>query len=261
VFVLDKFRSYLEHREFLLETDNQALLWLLDHPRQVGKIGRWIVKISSFKFKIQHIREMQNVTADALSRTFEGQVEVNKDVPCYVVLTRFPLVFEDLVSVQRQDPELLDICLKLESGENFYPYSLHKKVLLCPSRSDRKPKVVVPTAVVSMVFDYFHNSLFGGNLGVFETINKIREHFIWKGMDNYIRTRVRNGKTCSLSKPAQNSKLGHLGSEVSQRPFQKIFIDYVGKFPRSKAGNTMILVCVDSFSKFVWLVPVREATI
>jgi len=27
-----------------------------------------------------------------------------------------------------------------------------------------------------------------------------------------------------------------------------------------KAGNTAILVCVDAFSKFVWLVPVKEAT-
>jgi hypothetical protein len=37
-------------------------------------------------------------------------------------------------------------------------------------------------------------------------------------------------------------------------------IDYVGKFPRSKAGNIMLLACVHSFSKFVWLVSVQEAT-
>jgi hypothetical protein len=41
---------------------------------------------------------------------------------------------------------------------------------------------------------------------------------------------------------------------------QKIFIDYVGKFPRSKAGNRAILVCVGAFSKFVWKIPVRQAT-
>jgi hypothetical protein len=55
VFALDKFRHYIEHQEFLLDTENQALSWLLNHPRQVGKIGRWIVKISSFKFRVQHI--------------------------------------------------------------------------------------------------------------------------------------------------------------------------------------------------------------
>lgn len=39
VFADDKFRRDLEHAEFLLETDNQALSWLLAHPRQLIKIG------------------------------------------------------------------------------------------------------------------------------------------------------------------------------------------------------------------------------
>jgi hypothetical protein len=40
-----EFRKYTEHQEFILETDNQALSWLLSHPRQLGKIDRWVVKI------------------------------------------------------------------------------------------------------------------------------------------------------------------------------------------------------------------------
>jgi hypothetical protein len=66
-------------------------------------------------------------------------------------------------------------------------------------------------------------------------------------MENDIRSRVRAYHTCALSKPEQNSRLGMLASEVAQRPMQKIFIDYVGKLPRSKAGNTAILVCMDAF--------------
>jgi hypothetical protein len=65
---------------------------------------------------------------------------------------------------------------------------------------------------------------------------------------------------CGLSKPARNTRFGLLASDVAQRLMQKIFIDYVGKLPRSKAGNSVILVCVDAFSKFVWLIPVRQAT-
>jgi hypothetical protein len=41
---------------------------------------------------------------------------------------------------------------------------------------------------------------------------------------------------------------------------QKLLNDFVGKFPRSKAVNTAMLVSVDSFSKFVWTIPVHEAT-
>lgn len=54
--------------------------------------------------------------------------------------------------------------------------------------------------------------------------------------------------------------MGQLASEVRQRPFQKFFVDYVGKFSRSKTLNTMLLLCVDAFLKFVWMVPFREAT-
>jgi transposase InsO family protein len=41
---------------------------------------------------------------------------------------------------------------------------------------------------------------------------------------------------------------------------QKMFTDYVGKLPRSKEGHRAILVCVDAFSKFVWMVPMKEMT-
>ena len=40
LFGTENFRKYIEHQDFILETDNQALSWLLAHPRQLGKIGR-----------------------------------------------------------------------------------------------------------------------------------------------------------------------------------------------------------------------------
>jgi hypothetical protein len=36
LFGTEKFRRYIEHQEFILETDNQAFSWLLLHPRQLG---------------------------------------------------------------------------------------------------------------------------------------------------------------------------------------------------------------------------------
>jgi transposase InsO family protein len=49
-------------------------------------------------------------------------------------------------------------------------------------------------------------------------------------------------------------------SDVASRPLEKIFIDFVGKLPRSKYENTYALVCVDAFTKFVCIFPVREAS-
>jgi len=56
LFGTKKFRKYIKHQEFILEMDNLALPWLLSHPWQLGKIGRWVVKISMLKFQVRHIR-------------------------------------------------------------------------------------------------------------------------------------------------------------------------------------------------------------
>jgi hypothetical protein len=109
-----------------------------------------------------------------------------------------------------------------------------------------------------MVFTYFHESPLGRHLELFKTISKIRSQFIWEGMDRAIRSRVSACHVCALSKQAQKCQWVLLASEVDQRPMQKILIDYVEKLPRNKAGNTALLFCVDAFSKFVWLIPVRE---
>jgi len=260
VFGVDKFRRFLEHSEFLLETDNQALSWLLAHPRQLGKIGRWVVKIAAFKFKVQHVRGSQNLIADALSRMYHETPSPAENPHCGAVLLDFPLAFENITTYQRQDEELGPIIRGIEDGTEFPPYSLSKGVLCCRQRVGGGTRIVVPSALVPMVFEYFHSSPVGAHLGIHKTIARIRKEFIWRGMDRDIAGRVRACKLCCLSKPAQNTKLGLLASEVANRPFEKLFIDYVGPFPRSRSGNSSLLVCVDAFSKFCWLFPLRQMT-
>jgi hypothetical protein len=255
LFGLEKFRGYVEHVEFDLETDNQALMWCLSHTRQLGRIARWTVRLSAFKFCIHHIRGTQNVIADALSRMYDPGAQVL----VAPVLLQFPMLFEDIGVHQRADPDIRAIIDQLASVD-LSGYSLKKGVLYCKARYDRLPKIVVPQVLIPTLFAYFHESPLGGHLGIRKTIHKIRHSFIWKGMDADIAARVKACRACGLSKPAQNTHYGMLASEVASRPMEKLFIDFVGKFPRSKAGNAYALVCVDAFTKFVWIFPVREAS-
>jgi hypothetical protein len=64
VWGCEKFRVYLEHKEFTLHTDNQDLSWLLKHVKEVGRIARWILQLAPFKFKVVHISGKSNVVAD-----------------------------------------------------------------------------------------------------------------------------------------------------------------------------------------------------
>lgn len=259
LFGTEKFRRFLEHSEFLLETDNQALSWLLAHPRQLGKIGRWVVKLAALKFKVQHIRGTQNILADALSRMFHEAGTTDEGGMVTSVLLEFPLAFSDILSHQMEDDELRDIIQRLQSGEDRTPYFLSKGALCCRARR-QGPRLVLPSKLIPMVFAYYHDSPIGGHLGIHKTITRIRKEFIWRGMDRDIAERVRNCRLCGLSKPAQNTKYGLLSSGVADRPMQTLHIDYVGAFPRSKDGNSILLVCVDAFTKFCWLLPLRRAT-
>lgn len=44
----------------------------------------------------------------------------------------------------------------------------------------------------------------------------------------------------------------------TQRVFQRLFIDFLGPYPRSKAGNIGIFIVLDHLSKFVFLKPVKK---
>ena len=60
----EKFRMYIEHVHFELQTDCRALSWVLAKPRTTGRISRWAVRLSAFKFSVTHIRGTDNTVAD-----------------------------------------------------------------------------------------------------------------------------------------------------------------------------------------------------
>jgi len=110
LFGTEKFHKYIEHQDFIFETDNQALSWLLSHPRQLGKIGRWVVKISALKFEVRHVHGTQNIVADTHSKMFDSPTSDSANqVESHIVLTEFPLAFQELAQLQREDNTLAGI--------------------------------------------------------------------------------------------------------------------------------------------------------
>jgi hypothetical protein len=107
-----------------------------------------VVRISSLKFKVQHIMVRRISWQTHWWRASTPWPEIS----CHAVLGHFPLVFQDLAVLQRQDPELSAIIGKLQNKEPLPKYSLSKCVLYCSARFDHRRKVVVPSAAVAMPF-------------------------------------------------------------------------------------------------------------
>lgn len=266
LFGVEKFRVYLEHnKEFLLECDNQALSWLLGHPKQLGRIARWVLRISSFKFRVNHIKGSENVLADALSRMFNTETPSNEQPSISVNAVKvnmpvFPVAHENILEHQLEDPEMYQKITLLQQGTLVPRHLLSKGVLCCRESRTNAPKIALPTSLRSLIFKYYHNSVFGGHLGNFKTLNKIREFFIYPGMKEDVCRRIKNCEICALSKPAQQTHWGKMASQVTTKPMEKFYVDYVGQLVRSKSGFAFILVVMDAFTRFIWLQPVRQAT-
>lgn len=68
VFGVEKFKFYLLGREFVLETDHKPLIYLNKMKNSNGRIMRWALGLSPFRFRLVHLAGKDNVGADLLSR-------------------------------------------------------------------------------------------------------------------------------------------------------------------------------------------------
>src|SRR5665811_1255193 len=68
IFALEKFREYLDGHEFVLQTDNKALIYLDSMKSSNQRLMRWSWKLQEWSPYIQYIKGRDNVVADFLSR-------------------------------------------------------------------------------------------------------------------------------------------------------------------------------------------------
>jgi hypothetical protein len=255
VFGCEKYRTYLEHIEFVLFTDNQALVWLLGHAKELGRIGRWILRLAPFKFRVSHIRGAENVVADCLSRQYEEPL--NDVTFSGLVLGQLPEAFHSIQEHQKRDSFCKDIYARVMRGDpTGKKFSLRNGALVYHPARGKPKRYLLPESLRPMVLDYFHCSPLSAHLGMTKTLNRISRVFYWPDMRNQVCEFVRACLPCQRAKPAQGTRVGQHSSEVVTRPMERIFIDFVGPLVRSRKGNVAVLV--DGFSKFVTLYPVRR---
>ena len=257
VWAVERFAPYLEIRPFVLQTDNAALSWMVEHPKQLGRIGRWVLRLSRFKFTVQHIRGTLNPVADCLSRLFvitsEPQATVN-------LLHHIPESFKTISAHQKEDPETSLILDHLHAGQDAVGYTVQRGLLMKAVGRQKKKKVVVPSAVRNMLLFYHHDLDSAGHRGITKTFRSLAKSFWWRNMYADTVHYVRSCELCQRSKAMNTSPAGLLCSEPPSRPWERVYVDFVGPMTRSSRGNQYVLSVIDGFSKWAELLPTRQAT-
>ena len=129
-------------------------------------------------------------------------------------------------------------------------------------RSERLVKqLVVPFDLRNDILLSFHDSLLGGHFATDRTYQSIRLRYFWIGMYADILDYVKSCEACQKAKRVihpQNPQLHPLPVAPNQL-FSRWHCDILGPLTESKEGYKYILLFVCSFSKWVEIIPLKEA--
>lgn len=111
------------------------------------------------------------------------------------------------------------------------------------------------------LMDSVHSPPMAAHGGIGKTIDRLRRFCYWPRMTVDVRQMVNECNICRETKAPNVTLRPPMGQQmVAERPFQLIYSDLLGPYPRSKTGHTYILVVLDKFTKFVLLHPLRKAS-
>ena len=279
IFSIDKFRVYLYHQKFIIETDHCSLCYLLKIKNPNGRLCRWALQLQGFEFEIKYSAGKNHTEIDSLSRNplpaslKDLDKEYFKNTIVQPVLMAYDAlpgsevptrdyhepsrIYPFITFEQNADPELKEIIDKvnnLEGEEQIKDnYVIFKDVLY--KRQEKGGRVryllCVPKSKVRDVIFAHHDSAFSGHIGREKTLANIKSKYHWKTIYDDVAKYVNSCQRCQLFKLSNQRRAGLAQPlPIPSGPLQEIAMDNCGPFKRTKAGNRFILTICCRMSKF-----------
>jgi hypothetical protein len=262
------FKYFLYGIPFTVLSDSHAICAITRLKDPYGRIARLLLRLQPYNFKMCHISGKKHVCPDFLSRheadwdPFDEE-EFNAEL-------EIPSCFTELVNIQKAqeaDVKIKNIIDAIKSGcisNAERQYVLQDNILYKKGISERGNLhlLVIPETLKSQIMEIFHDDpIQGAHLSFSKCFDKIKLRFYWQNMIAEIKRYIKSCPICQAFNKTTQKKQGCLQPVERPRiPFLKLGIDFAGPFPRSKRGNTMLIVAIDYHSNWVELKAIRAAT-
>jgi len=86
--------------------------------------------------------------------------------------------------------------------------------------------------------------------GTHKTLERLRRYYYWPGLVNDVKSYTQSSETCKSTKAPNRTQRPPMGvAPVSEWFFQRLYIDFLDPYPRSRSGNIGIFIVLDHYSK------------
>ncbi len=295
VETLKEFKNILLGQRIIVHTDHKNLLY---KNLSTERLSRWRMLVEEYDVEFVHIKGVDNVVADGLSRldadydTEVDTTEITQDEQglfSAYCMARLEGLDDEQYSFNNK-PDVYDMAeaFILESEETETDFPIHpplikkyqdtdKKLKLLFQRTKGKDfsttkvenvelitfqgKIYMPEELQSRVVAWYHEYL--AHPGEKRTEETIHQWFNWTGLRRDVRAFCKTCKKCQLSKKARR-KYGHLQEkEAESDPWTQVHIDLVGPWAVQTPSGTRYLsalTCIDPATGWFEMIEIPDKT-
>jgi hypothetical protein len=250
LMAIEQWRPYLQHKEFIIRTDQKSLVHLEDQRLTTTWQHKAFTKLLGLQYKLCYRKGLENRAADALSRRQHDPHET-----IAAITECQPAWLADVRASYQGNPQAMNLLAKLQiSPDSKQRFNLVDGIICFRNRiwlggsPEMQHKILLA----------FHSSAIGGHSGFPVTYNRIRRLFAWPKMKTHIREFVRTCLTCQQAKPERVKYPGLLQPlPTPDGAWQMVTMDFIEGLPTSGNANS-IMVVVDKFTRYAHFIPLRH---
>lgn len=242
LMAVEHWRTYLQHAEFVIHTDQRSLVHLEDQRLATPWQQKIMAKLLGLRYRIVYKRGVDNRVADALSRrTGPPQGDLA------AVTVAVPVWLEAVQQGYTDDAAAQKLLARLATEpEGHDGFKLQNGIIKQNGRVWLGNNVSLQKQVLTAL----HSGAIGGHSGFNATYRRVRRLFTWPGVKQHIKLFVEECQVCKQAKPERVRYPGLLEPlPVPKQAWELITMDFVEGLPQSARYNS-ILVVVDKFSRY-----------